>query len=323
MRESEAALYDFRRTIADLIRESYYERLATLCHERQLELHAEVIYGAASYPPLDVLRSTQRVDLPMFEFWAGANRDALVEYTPADAPELNLPACAAAGYGKPLLAAEAYTGFAHYSESPADLKPFGDRAFCSGINRMILHSSVHQPTEDKPGMTLGQFASHFNRNNLYWPRASAWMTYQARIQWLLGQGTPVFDVLYYLGDQLPQYFVRNASTTLPFGYALTAVNADILAERVAVQPDGRLRLNGVSDSALLSLPPQPHMTLETLKRLETLVRAGAHVYGPKPLHTLSMADTRQRAAFEALADRLWGKRRRAHADDSPATARAA
>jgi hypothetical protein len=303
-RESEAALFDFRFTIADLIRESYYERLAALLHERKLELHAEVIYGGGDYPPLDVLRSTQKVDLPMTEFWTSTDKSSLLEYAPADAPALNLPACAAAGYGKPLLGSEAYTGFAHYSESLADLKPFGDRAFTAGINRMILHSSVHQPTDEKPGMTLGQFASHFNRNNLYWPYASPWLTYQARIQSVLGEGTPVFDVLYYLGDQLPQYFARNVSTTLPAGYAVDAVNAEILSERIAVA-DGRLRLNGGGDAALLSLPQQPHVSLATLKRLEALVRDGAQVYGPKPLHTLSMADAREAGTFQALADRMW------------------
>jgi hypothetical protein len=303
-RESEAALFDFRQTIADLIRESYYERLAALLHERKLELHAEVIYGGAGYPPLDVLRSTKEVDLPMTEFWTSADEDSLLRYAPADAPELNLPACAVAGYGKRLLGSEAYTGFAHYSESPADLKPFGDRAFTAGINRMILHSSVHQPTDDKPGLTLGQFASHFNRNNLYWAHASPWLAYQARIQSVLGEGAPVFDVLYYLGDQLPQSFVRNASTTLPPGYAVGAVNAEILAERVAVV-GGRLQLNG-SDAALLSLPPQPYLSLDTLERIEALVREGAHVFGPKPLHTLSMADLRQSAVFRAVADRVWG-----------------
>ena len=311
-RESEAVLFDFRQTIADLIRESYYERLAALLHERKVELHAEVIYGGGGYPPLDVLRSTKPVDLPMFEFWTSAGKDSLLEYANGAAGandpgalELNLPAAAAAGYGKPLLGSEAYTGFAHYSESPADLKPFGDRAFAAGINRMILHSSVHQPTDDKPGMTLGQFASHFNRNNLYWNHASSWLAYQARIQSLLGQGAPVFDVLYFLGDQLPQSFVRNVSTTLPAGYALGAVNAEILDERLAVV-DGKLRLNGTTDAALLSLPPRPTMTLATLKRLAALVRAGALVYGPKPAQPLSMADTRAEGEFQALADRVWG-----------------
>ena len=304
-RESEAVLYDFRRTIADLVRESYYERLASLLHQRGIEFHAEVIYGGGGYPPLDILRSTQQVDLPMYEYWTSADKDSLLRYEPAEAPELNLPACAVAGYGKPLLGSEAYTGYAHYSESPADLEPFGARAFCAGINRMILHSSVHQPTDERPGMTLGQFASHFNRNNLYWSHAASWLEYQARIQSVLGQGTPVFDVLYYLGDQLPQYFVKNAGTALPPGYALDAVNADILASRVSVV-DGRLRLNGQGEAALLSLPPQPWLSLDTLKRVEALVREGAQVYGPRPLHTLSLADGREAAAFRALADRVWG-----------------
>jgi hypothetical protein len=305
-RESEAVLHDFRSTIADLIRESYYDRLAALLHERKVELHAEVIYGGAGYPPLDVLRATQNVDLPMLEFWTSANKDSLLEFTPSGAPSLYLPAAAAAGYGKPLVGSEAYTGFAHYSESPAELKPFGDRAFNAGVNRMILHSSVHQPTDEKPGLTLRQFASHFNRNNLYWPHASTWLTYQARIQWLLGQGTPAFDVFYFLGDQLPQSYDANDSTALPSGYAVSAVNADILATRVSVV-DGRLRLNGSGDAALLSLPRQPYMNLETLRRLETLIGNGAHVYGPKPQHTLSLADGRDETAFHALAERIWGE----------------
>ena len=56
-----------------------------------------------------------------------------------------------------------------------------------------------------------------------------WLRYQARVQSVLGEGTPVFDVLYFLGDQLPQSFVRNASTTLPAGYTVDAVNAEILS----------------------------------------------------------------------------------------------
>lgn len=37
------------------------------------------------------------------------------------------------------------------------------------------------------------------------------------------------------------------------------------------------------------------------------MRDGAHVYGPRPLHTLSLDDSRQAAAFRALAERVWGE----------------
>jgi hypothetical protein len=305
--ESEAVLFDFRKTIADLIQKNYYEHFSDLCHREKLELHAEVIYGNANYPPLDILKSTRCVDLPMTEFWTGTDNQSLLQYTPTDGPEFNLPSCASAGYGKSVTASEAYTGMAHYSESPRNLKPFGDRAYCAGINRMILHSNVHQPADRKPGMTLGQFGSHFNRNNPYWSFVSEWLAYQARLQACLQQGVPSPDVLYYLGDQLPQYFMNNPSNTPPFGYQVNACNFDILKNSITVR-DGKLRMNNACDYSLLSLPAFPFMDFETLEQITSLVGQGAAVYGPRPLHSLSRTDQSvNQAAFKELADDLWGK----------------
>jgi hypothetical protein len=305
--ESEAVLFDFRKTIADLIEENYYEHFSDRCRKEKLEFHAEVIYGNSNYPPLDILRTTRCVDLPMYEFWTGTDSHSLLQYTPTAGPEFNMPSCASAGYGKSVTASEAYTGMAHYSESFQNLKPFGDRAYCAGINRMILHSNVHQPSNQKPGMTLGQYGSHFNRNNGPWLFASEWLAYQSRIQYCLQQGEVSADVLYFLGDQLPQYFVHNRSNTVPPGYQVNACNFDILKNRVR-PVDGKLRLNDATDYALLSLPEFPFMDLETLKLIESLVKEGAAVYGPKPEHVLSLSDAKvHQAAFVALADRLWGK----------------
>ncbi len=305
---SEAVLYDFRKTIADLIEQNYYKHYSELIHKDKLELHAEVIYGGAGYPSLDILKTTQYIDLPMYEFWSGQNpKTGFIEYNPSNSPELNFPAVAAIDYNKPMMASEAYTGFAHYSESPADLKPYGDRAFCSGINQIILHSYVHQPLDKKPGMTLGLYASHFNRNNLYWQFISEWFNYQSRIEYVLQQGTTQPDVLYYLGDQLPQYYEFNTSNTLPFGYNLNACNFDVLKNKLSVK-NGQIILSGETSYGLLCLPPFPVMNYETLKRIEELVNQGAIVYGPKPIAPLSFADIgKNKAAFEALAEKVWGK----------------
>ena len=304
--KSEAVLYDFRKTIADLIQKNYYERFSDLCHKDKVELHAEVIYGNGTYPPLDILASTECVDLPMYEFWTSTDKDMFVKYKPTAGPEFNMPSCAVTGYNKVVLGSEAYTGEAHYSESPSELKPFGDRAFCSGINQMILHSYVLQPTDRKPGMTLGQYASHFNRNNLYWQYISEWFNYQARLQYALREGTVAPDVLYYLGDQLPQFFTGNVSTSLPAGYRLNACNYDILKNRVKVH-DGKLRMNDASDYAILSLPEKPWMDFKTLKLIGTLIDEGATVFGPKPEQTLSRADLEEnQEAFHELADKIWG-----------------
>jgi len=305
--KSEAVLFDFRKTIADLIEQNYYKHYSDLVHKDNLELHAEVIYGNANYPPLDILKTSQWIDLPMYEFWAGQNpKTGFVDYPPSSLPELNFPAVAAIDYNKPMMASEAYTGFAHYSESPADLKPFGDRAFCSGINQIILHSYVHQPTDKKPGMTLGQYASHFNRNNLYWQFISEWFNYQSRIQYVLQNGVTQPDIMYYLGDQLPQYYEYNLSNILPFGFNLNACNFDVLKNKINIK-NGKLILSGETNYDLLCLPPYPVMNLETLKRIEELLSQGAIVYGPKPEMPLSLVDlTNNRNSFNALADKIWG-----------------
>jgi len=303
----EAVLFDFRKTIADLVENNYYKHFGELLHQHKIEFDAEVIYGNENYPPLDILKTTQYVDLPMFEFWSSTDDQRNLSYTPVTGVELNMPSCAAIGYDKPVMASEAYTGMAHYSETPAGLKPFGDRAFCAGINQMILHSYVHQPTDNKPGMTLGQFGSHFNRNNSTWPYISGWLTYQSRIQDVLQQGVASHDVLYYLGDQLPQYLSYNQSNNLPFGYMFNSCNLDILKNRIKVA-DRKMVLNGKVAYSLLSLSPHATLNLETLKRIEELVKEGIIVYAPRPLQMLSLSDIKNnKKTFTDLVDKLWGK----------------
>jgi len=304
---TEAFLFDFRTTIADLIQQNYYKKFSELCHQNKLELHAEVIYGGSGYPPLDVLKTNQYADMPMFEYWTGTNRNTtLLEYNASKNVNIDFPASAALFYDKKVFGSEAYTGMAHYSESPWELKPYGDRAYCSGINQLILHSNVHQPTDKVPGMTLGGFGSHFNRNNTWFNFASSWMEYQARIQYMLQQGQMQADVLYYVGDQLPQYLEAGNAVNVPNGYQVHVCNYDILKNKMAIK-DGKLSFGNVSFS-LLTLPENMGMELLTLQRLEELVKDGLVVYGPKPTRILSMTGVKNDGAkFSELVDKIWGK----------------
>ncbi|MFW5761484.1 MAG: glycosyl hydrolase, partial [Cyclobacteriaceae bacterium] len=68
-RQTEAFLYDFRLTIADLIEQNYYKHFRTLCYRNKLEFHAEVIYGGFRYPSLDVIKTNSYTDMPMMEYW--------------------------------------------------------------------------------------------------------------------------------------------------------------------------------------------------------------------------------------------------------------
>jgi hypothetical protein len=304
--ETERFLHDFRATIAELIEHNYYEHFNTLCHRMGVRSHAEVIYGGAGYPPLDVLRTNRYIDVPMFEFWAGFDRESgLISYGPVRRAGSDLPMYAAALYGKQVVPAEAYTGYANYSETPWELKLFGDRAFCTGVNQMVLHSYVHQPGDRRPGITLGVFGQTFNRHNPWWPYASQWFDYHRRIQYLLQGGTMQADLLCFVGDRLYDPWSQEWEQSLPPGFGVQKCNTDLL-RRAGVE-DGRIVLeNGMSYRVLL-LPDDQGMELATLQTIEGLVKKGAIVSGPKPIRTLSLKNTEENdRELRALADRLWG-----------------
>ena len=305
---SEAFLYDFRKTIAELIESNYYRHFGDLCHRNNLEYHAEVIYGNTNYPPLDILKTNSYIDLPMDEFWAyeWQGDQSLVQYRPSKRAAFNFPASAVVLYDLQVLGAESYTGFAHYSETPERLKPFGNRAFCTGINQMILHSYVHQPIDKHPGFTLGQYASHFNRLNPWWNMADTWLDYHERLQTLLRQGETQFDVLYYLGDQLPQRVENDMLSNLPAGYNALPCNLDVLQNRITVR-NGKLVLAGKQEFMLLALPNNGHIGLEALNRISQLVKDGAIVWGEKPTGMFSLKElTGDKDAFAGIVEDLWG-----------------
>ncbi len=304
---SDAFLHDFNKTISDLIDVKYYKHFGELCHQNKLEMHAEVIYGNnGDYPALDILRSNNYPDMPMTEFWATPNKNQFPEYEPSDRTKSDFPTYAALACNKQIIGSEAYTGYAHYSESPAGLKPFGDAAFCQGINQIILHSYVLQAKDLKPGATLMKFAAHFNRNNPWWEFARGWMDFQSRVQYVLQKGDPIVDVIFYVGDQLPQYFSKSIVNNLPYGIQANACNFDMLQNAKVV--DGQISFGGKQRYPILTLPKVTTMEFATLKQIARLVNDGAVVFGPKPLQMLSVPEIKNSTSeFSKLANDIWGK----------------
>jgi hypothetical protein len=304
---TERFLHDFQQTIADLIQENYYKHFSQLCKQSGIKSHAEVIYGGTGYPPLDILKSNSYVDVPMFEFWATPDQStSFINYKPVANPVFEMPAYAGALYGKNVIPAEAYTGYANYSESPWDLKLFGDNAFCAGINQMVLHSYVHQPFEKKPGITLGIFGQSFNRHNPWWDFASQWFTYHARVQNILQQGVPVADILYFIGDR----FYDNSETTdnykIPDGFRIQKCNLDILMNHCRVK-NGKLLLDNGMSYEILLLSNDSCMNMETLKRIAELVNAGAVITGPKPVKIPGNLNYEgNMKSLNELAAKMWG-----------------
>ncbi|PTY00156.1 glycosyl transferase family 2 [Opitutus sp. ER46] len=301
---SDRFLYDYRRTVADLMADAHYGRLAERSHAVGLEVQNEAAGPSWSGTMgMDALKNLGRSDRPMGEFWQDNYRfvqDGQNQVT-------KMVATAAHIYGRRTASAEAFTTFAHWSDDPAALKPTADRAFCEGINRIVFHTSTAtRPEDGKPGYEYGA-GTHFNPNITWWEQAGAFVEYLSRCQHLLQAGHFVADVLYYNGDAAPNLVrPRHTPADLGPGYDYDVANTEVLLTRLAVR-DGRLVLPDGMTYRLLVLPESETLPVEVARKLRELVRAGATVIGPKPVRAPGLRDFPAcDAEVRTIAAELWG-----------------
>lgn len=173
---------DFDRTIADLYRDVLFKVMARMLKAEKLRFVCEP-YGG----PFQTREVAPHVERVMTEFWAANRFNATVQDGIQNA---------ANGKIHNILEAEAFTGSPEqcsWTETPGWLKTVGDEAYLMGINRFILHTNPHQPWDNrfKPGITMGQWGSHFGRTQTWWEPGKAWLAYLARCQALLQWGERV------------------------------------------------------------------------------------------------------------------------------------
>ncbi|MCM1450578.1 MAG: hypothetical protein NC082_09555 [Clostridiales bacterium] len=80
-----------------------------------------------------------------------------------------------------------------WKDCPESLKPICDRAFCTGVNRMMLHAAAVNPWINyEPGMSFGIWGTQFVPTQTWWKAggAKALFDYMARCQSLLQRGYP-------------------------------------------------------------------------------------------------------------------------------------
>lgn len=302
---SERFLWDLRRTVADLLLENYAGHLREIAHRHGLTLSIEA-YGAG---PLDELAYAGCADVPMGEFWVGHDSTGEIFNNISN----KAMASSAHTYGRPIVAAEAftaYTVFAAWNDHPFRLKPLGDLAFTWGINRFVLSEYMLQPWEGrKPGMTLGAWGTHFDRNNTWWEQSLSWNTYLARCQTLLQSGQFIADVA-YLGSENAPYsepWTKDLDPPLPPGYDYDFLPPQVLLADATVQ-DGRIVLKSGMSYRLLALQPGRAMTPALLRKIKQLVNDGATVVGPRPVNSPSLSDFPHcDDEVRQLAEELWGE----------------
>ncbi|MBN1339477.1 MAG: hypothetical protein JXA03_09145 [Bacteroidales bacterium] len=302
---SERFLRDWRATINDLLVENYFGRLAELGRAHGLKLSFETAIGDVS--PGDILQYFSKADIPMCEFWQPNDP----HWGGFETKPIHPTVSAAHIYGKPIIAAESFTNIGiQWNEHPFMLKHKADQHFTLGINHLVFHTYTHNPRLDLvPGTSFGsRIGTPFLRGQTWWQHMPLFIDYLSRCQYMLQQGRPITDVLWYLGDDLDHK--PRQDTLFPDGYKFDYINFDALVNRIHVV-DGRLTTPEGLQWQVLWLPELTCRRLlpATLTKLQKLLQAGAIIIGPPPLQNPSLAGGADAdSEFEALVKTLWGAR---------------
>ena len=302
---SERFLWDLRLTAQDLILANHAKYLKNYSHQHKLKLSIEP-YDMNPNSDFDL---GAIADVPMAEFWSkdyGFN----TVFSVHEATSL-----AHVG-GKQVVAAEAFTAQNNeaWKQYPEVMKNQGDWAFASGINQFLYHTFQHQSLPDslRPGMTMGPYGVHWDRNQTWWPLVGAYHRYIARCSYMLQQGRTVADILYVTPEGAPQVFTPPSSATtddvaMPDkrGYnfdgcsPLQLMHAPVKNHQIVFPSGARYEI--------LVLPNIESMTPQFIKKIKSLVEEGATVVGNPPKKSPSLVDyPKCDQIVKSISMDLWG-----------------
>lgn len=301
--QSDAFLYDYRRTIGDLHASEHYGTVAAVAHENGLKVYGEALEDRR--PSLgDDMAMRRNADYPMAALWTypigGAPRPTLLG-------DMRGAASVAHIYGQNIAAAESMTSALQYwAHAPSDLRHVIDLEFANGINRPVIHSSVHQPLDDKqPGLSLLIFGQYFNRHETWAEMAKPWIDYIARNSFMLQQGRNSADVAYFYGEDSPltALYAEAPLSPVPTAYAYDFVNADVLLNVLKSEGGDLTAPSGARYRVLYLGASASSMTLPVLRRIADLASSGATIVGHAPTGSPSLAD--DKVEYAKLVAQLW------------------
>ncbi|MBE7169464.1 MAG: glycoside hydrolase family 2 [Williamsia sp.] len=301
--ESDRFLHDYRRTIGDCIAANHYQLFSNLAHAHGMGIHPES--GGPHSAPVDALEVMAISDFPQGEFWATANTHRVRD---AERLVVKQSACVAHTNGKRFVAAEGPTSIGpQWERAPRDLKSNIDRVFCSGVNRIVWHTFTSSPKEfGLPGNEY--FAgTHLNPNVTWWKQAGDFISYLNRCTYMLQQGLFAADVLYYYGDDVPNFvFLKEEVKDLPFGYDWDKCSKEAILKKLSVK-GGKAQFPDGMSYRLLVLPPDTAIDLGVLRKLESLVMQGLTLVGPRPVKGTGLTNQlKNDQEIKRIAARLWG-----------------
>ncbi len=292
--ESEKFLWDFRKTIGELIVENHYELIGELLAKRGMKRYTESHENGRIFlaDGMDVKRKS---DIPMSAMWQpGALADGKDEEVRSRG-DIRESASVAHIYGQNIVAAESMTTVGNsYQPHPGSLKRTADMEMASGLNRFVIHTSVHQPLDNLvPGFALGPFGQWFTRQETWANQARVWVDYLGRSSYLLQQGKNIADILYYYGENHNiTSITQEALPKIPAGYEFDFVNSSALKDAISTSNKKLTSRGGTSYQVLFLDPSAQKMTLGTLNRLLSLAKEGVTVGGTAPETSPSLSDSK-------------------------------
>jgi hypothetical protein len=297
-------LTDWRNTLNDLVSNNYYGEMASLARKNGLSVAYET--AAGDVLPGDILEYFKHADVPMCELWQPLSSGFVgsLNFKP-----IKPTASAARMYGKPRVAAEAFTSMQlTWDEHLEMLKEVANINSVEGVSHYVFHTYTHNPQTPflAPGSSLGaSIGTPFIRGQTWWEFMPDFTTYLSRCTYLLERGKPVSDVLWYLGDELNHKPDQNAP--FPSGYKYDYCNPDVLLNRLKVENGMLVTPEGIQ-YRVLWLPDAPYMRPETLEKLNMLVRNGATIVAEAPvgLSTLSGGEATQKR-FDTAVKAIWSE----------------
>ncbi len=298
--DSERFLFDFRKTVAEVIAENYAGTMAKLAKKDGLTLSMES-YGDGVF---DDFSYGSFSSIPFGEFWIGQMGNSSCKLASSIAHVNGIRQ----DDGRQVVGSESFTSRLGWMESPESMKIIGDYAFTTGINRFVLHRYTHQPHPTaSPGMTMGPWGVSFERTNTWFSQSGAWLDYLSRCQYLLQLGNSVCDFCFFAGMESPVKFHFPNQTFLNTikGSDYDVFGEDVLLNKMSVK-EGKFVVPDGTSYRVLVLPEKNYLSYKMLVKLNELVDAGGIICGPYPLISPGLADysTNYEKALN-LANRLW------------------
>jgi hypothetical protein len=297
--------YDFTKTFSELMINNHYRKSKEICNKHGLKITSEAGGpGHMHHIPVETLKALGSLDIPRGEFWY---KRPYYDKDSVDMVWLVKEIAAASHiYQRGMVEEEAFTSYWDWQEGPADLKVFADRAFCEGLNRLVIHGFTHNPTSfGHPG--IAYFAgTHYNDRRAWWPKIKPFNEYLSRVSYILQNTDFVADVLYYYGDKVPNLVPpKNTRFSVGPGYDYEIINTEVLLNNLTVD-QGELLLPGVGRYKVLSLGNNPEMNPEVLAKLKALAALGATIVGQKPDRSAGLnRSPKATSDIASLANQLW------------------